>query len=207
MSQELVVTYRPERYADNQRTYVVLGAPRGGTSMLAGTLQLLGIPMGAAGFQHEDPAFHDVTNIRGMIGTIRERDAVHRLWGWKLPNTVHYYHRLARHVRNPVFMVIYRNPFDVFMSASGKAESGLTEGHFNAPAYHYGHMHDLIRKQARVPVHAMSYERACAAPREFVDALAAVLPLDVDEASRTRATEFINVGRGYSDLGQPGDGA
>lgn len=196
----LVVTYRAERYASEHRTYVVLGAARGGTSMLAGTLQLLGVPMGSVDGRHEDPAFHDESNVMGMIGTIKERNRAHPLWGWKLPNTIYYYDRLVGHVRNPVFMVIYRNPFDIFMSASSKSGRGLDEVHFNTPLNHYARLQALIREHATVPVHVMSYERACAAPRQLVDELADLLPRQSSALARSEATAFIDSRRGYAAL-------
>ena len=202
LNQPLIVTYQADRYSSEHRTYVVLGAPRGGTSMLAGSLQLLGIPMGSVNDQHEDPAFHNESNIGGMIATIAERNRSHRFWGWKLPNTIHYFDRLARYVRNPVFMVIYRNPFDIFMSATSKSDRGLDERHFNAPAFHYARMHELIRAHATIPVHTMSYERACAAPRQFVDELAALLPLDTPAQVRGEAVAFVDGRRGYAELGR-----
>jgi hypothetical protein len=99
-------------------------------------------------------------------------------------------------------MVIYRNPFDIFMSAASKGNRGLHEGHFNTPAFHYARVHELIRKHATVPVRATSYERACVAPRQFVNELAALLPLDIPAHARSDAAAFIDPRRGYTAPGQ-----
>lgn len=191
-----IVAYRPDRYASEGRTYVVLGAPRGGTSLVAGALQILGVPMGSVDATHEDPAFHDETNIQGMKGTIAYRNKVHVQWGWKLPNTIHYYRLIAYHVRNPVFVVVYRNPFDIFMSASAKGGE-LSDVAFNAPAYHYATMHELIHDLSSVPTYVLSYEMACAAPLAFAEALGQILYVPPGADAVSRCAAFIDPAIGY----------
>lgn len=204
MGKSLITAYRPERYTSEARTYVVLGAPRGGTSMLAGALQLLGVPMGSVNNQHEDPAFHDESKIDGMIEAIAERNRNYGYWGWKLPNTIYFYDRLAEHLRNPVFLVIYRNPFDIFRSAASKSnDQTLTDPHFNAPVYHYAKMHQLIHERPEVPTFLMSYEACCASPERFAVSLSAILPFEPNERNLERAIRFVNPSRGYKRVRSP----
>jgi hypothetical protein len=201
LTKPLIVAYRPDHYAPNVgRTYVVLGAPRGGTSLLAGALHVLGIPMGSVNYQHEDPIFHDENNIERMIQTIAIRNRSKKHWGWKLPNTIYYYDRLAQYLRNPVFMVIYRNPFEIFMSASSKGGDGLNDPHFNAPVYHYARMHKLIHDHGNVPTFVMSYEAVCKAPARFVDEFCAALPIRPSKGAIEQCRAFIDEGRGYTDI-------
>lgn len=168
--------------------------------MLAGSLQILGVPMGSVNDQHEDPIFHDESNTGRMIATIAERNKKHRIWGWKLPNTIYYYHQLADHLRNPVFIAIYRNPFDIFMSAAEKLGKALDDPNFNAPIYHYARMQQVIHKHANVPAHLLSYERACAAPEVFIRELAALLPTPASAKVIDEAIAFVDAGKGYSAL-------
>ena len=49
--------------AANERTYVVLGVSRGGTSAAAGILNFLGVPMGSTG---EAPLFEDLPMNRAL---------------------------------------------------------------------------------------------------------------------------------------------
>ena len=78
----------PPRRIPVRRTLVVLGVERGGTSMVAGVLRALGVPMGdRAGLNHEDPAFlkDDPDKLRRAI---RTRNKQHDMWGFKVPKAL-----------------------------------------------------------------------------------------------------------------------
>lgn len=168
--------------------------------MVAGALQLLGVPMGSVDERHEDPIFHDEGNVGRMIETIEERNDTNECWGWKLPNTIYYYQKLAPFLRNPVFIVVYRNPFDIFNSAASKAMDGLTDAHFNAPVYHYAKMHQIIHDAATVPAFLMSYEAVCASPGQFVAELSKVLSVRPSSGAMARCRWFVDAARGYTDI-------
>ena len=101
-----------------ERTFVVLGCPRGGTSLLAGALHATGINMG--GFktaQYEDKSFKippaeakcDPNIESRLLPLIQERNSRHRLWGWKVPNAIYYINQIQHLLINPVFLFIYRD--------------------------------------------------------------------------------------------------
>ena len=114
---EMFQVLRPIQYGPHRRTLVVLGAPRGGTSMLAGTLDKLGVYMGdRIGHQKEDPRFRQDTTLEQKLQAIADNNARHRIWGWKLPNSIYYYGDLHAQLINPVFLTGYRNPFSVACS-------------------------------------------------------------------------------------------
>src|SRR5687768_290341 len=77
-------------------TFVVLGAPRGGTSMVAGALHHLGLFMGQPLSQG---SYEDATLItaisRQNLGTVKKtiaaRNREHAVWGWKQPAQVDYF--------------------------------------------------------------------------------------------------------------------
>lgn len=200
MIENLLTAYRPDMYVENRRTFVVLGAPRGGTSMLAGAMQILGVPMGSVNDQHEDPAFGEAIPTEGKLAAIKERNGCFDRWGWKLPNTIYFYRDLHEALINPVFVVIYRNPFDVFMSSCKHDGCKLSDPIFNVPAYHYARMHELINRYQAVPTYAFNYERCCARKRTFVRALAQILGTDPAGATLARARAFVSPRRGYADL-------
>jgi len=110
-----------------QRTYVVLGAPRGGTSLIAGALHAAGIYMGQfATGQYEDIDFKiapadvkrglDVT--RRLSPIIERRNQQHRYWGWKLPNTIYYIEQVQHLLINPVFLFVYRDQESIARSSA-----------------------------------------------------------------------------------------
>lgn len=152
--------------------------------------------MGAVRHTYEDREFHDETNIDGMRRTIAHRNRTHAQWGWKLPNTIYYFDEIAGFLRNPVFVAVYRNPLEVFMSAAAK-DGELNEATFNAPVYHYARMHRVIHDHAAVPAFLLSYEAACAAPTTFAEDLANILPFRPTPDATARCAAFIDPVAGY----------
>lgn len=104
----------------DKRTYVCIGLERGGTSAIAGVMRGLGIPMGVAkvdiGGNNEDPSFH-AKRLGEMRRTIRERDDRFDVWGWKYPTAARYLPALMKNLRNPHFVVVYR---DAIATALGR---------------------------------------------------------------------------------------
>lgn len=105
-----LVLNQPEHLED-ERTYVVMGSRRGGTSMVAGMARALGLHLGEVGANtnNEDPAFQG-REVQAMRAEIKRRNAERAVWGWKYPAAVHYLPDLLAHLHNPYFIVVYRDP-------------------------------------------------------------------------------------------------
>jgi hypothetical protein len=127
---------------DDEKTVVVLGTYRGGTSMVAKMLRDLGVPMGWCQIGPSDPydsaedaEFRDLLHrmdlldktqlsaydfssagLDALTGLIWRRDAAHQIWGWKFPGTVKWllHSGLAARLRNPHFITVFRDPLAVF---------------------------------------------------------------------------------------------
>lgn len=109
----------------SQRTYVVLGAPRGGTSMLAGAIRLSDIPMGVRLDQanNEDLDFNThggdirIFNdgdarqkyLAHARATIAKRNDAHDVWGWKDPLANYYLDEVLPVLRNPFLLIVTRD--------------------------------------------------------------------------------------------------
>ena len=189
-------------YADSRRTVIVLGAPRGGTSMLAGTLERLGVHMGEnLGRQKEDACFRRETPLEAKLAAIAANSAARAIWGWKLPNTVYYYWDVHHHLTNPIFVSIYRNPLEVAMSSARHDGRVLSLQLLRVPIEHYDKVHGVIDGFPDVPWATCSFETVTegAAKGAFVDALIAFLGLQRSAERRASAIEFINREKGYQD--------
>lgn len=98
------------------RTYVTFGLERGGTSPIAGIQRALGLYLGPiGGGNNEDDAFH-AKPLRRMKQTVEERNAAHDVWGFKYPTAVNYLPNLVRSLRNPFFVVVFRDPVATALS-------------------------------------------------------------------------------------------
>jgi hypothetical protein len=134
--------------ADVEKTVVVLGAFRGGTSMVAQLLMELGVFMGeefAAPDQEyeniEDREFQDLLHrwellekdvitpsdipvgvMGALLALIEKRNREHALWGWKYPGTVIWclHAGLSGYLRHPHFITVFRDPLAVFQHEADK---------------------------------------------------------------------------------------
>lgn len=181
---ETLVVSRPDLIAARagKETLVVAGASRGGTSLVAYALLAAGYPLadGQLGKRnHEDmavvSAFNDSDKFRELI---KRRNARHAHWGFKLPDAVYAAPWLARELRNPIFVVAFRNPLAI-------ARSKISRGRFFhgtdlglAQALEHGlDMLDAGAEMLRTghPVIMIDIEKAQARPQIFLDELFDVL--------------------------------
>lgn len=92
-----------------KRTYVAFGLERGGTSAVAGVMRALGLYLGEIEEgNNEDKSFH-ARPLGQMRATIARRNETHDVWGWKHPPAVSYLPALVRSIRNPYFIIVFRD--------------------------------------------------------------------------------------------------
>jgi hypothetical protein len=112
------------RVAVPRETVVIVGSPRAGTSIVGYTLRLAGYFLGSRvnAQNHEDQeiaaAFKDNTQL---LKVIAKRNAMQERWGFKLPQASLKLEWLASHLRNPVIIVVYRNPLAIARSILSRA--------------------------------------------------------------------------------------
>lgn len=184
-----------------QKTFIVLGCPRGGTSMLSGILRLYGIWMGDnLGQQHENKeSFSRDVPLKTKIEKIREYNSLYNCWGWKCPNTVHWLGDVLNELRNPHFIVVYRNPFDIAMSSAKHDGRIFSERLLNVPINHYKKMHNILEK-TQAPRVYVSYERGLCQKEELVEKLASFVGVAVTDEMRSDIYQFIDPKKGYQRL-------
>ena len=94
-----------------EKTFIVLGVPRGGTSMMAGFLRILGIDMG----DRIKPDKHEDLDIlwkdqNNLVKKIKEYNSRKKIWGFKEPNMATTIYRIKNFFINPHYIIIKRNP-------------------------------------------------------------------------------------------------
>ncbi|MBL4628303.1 MAG: hypothetical protein JKY00_09745 [Roseicyclus sp.] len=193
----------PERCAKTgPRTVVCFGTARGGTSMVAGAILGLGVPMGdRLGRNIEDPVFNldwhggpvdrFVSDVRAKIAT---RNAAHSIWGWKFPFAQRYLDHLIDDLRAPHLVCVYRDP--VPMALRSKL------GPNSAAKFIAGRLRAQVRNAAMVerlgaPCLMVSYEKASAQPVVFLRELAGFLGIRVPD-HRDEIVDFMTPGN-YKD--------
>ena len=181
------------------RTFIVTGAHRSGTSLIASILRQVGIFMGADinDIVHEDEAFGRLLQARdrdGLRRLIGERNAAYGTWGFKLPMLCQWLDHADMAVFNePHVIVAFRDPVAIAVRAA------LSEYQAQMPALRHA-TDDLAAMvafvaQLRCPKLLLSYEKCLAFPGDFVDAITRFCNLPQSDALRGRLTLLVEPNR------------
>ena len=183
------------------RTVAIVGLVRGGTTMVAKAVAGLGVPLGGENIPTvEDPEFvHALNGGRGyqlnaavdmsaVLGLIARRNTINEVWGFKVPGNI--FPDVYDQLRNPHIIAVFRDPVAI---AKREAVSTRTElkPHFRHAAILQARIADYLAS-TELPCLLVSYEKALAAPRVFVDAVAEFLnvpPTDEAYAAIQRSPE------------------
>ncbi len=108
-----------DRPFPKRRTYVTLGLERGGTSAVAGIQRALGLYLGEIEKgNNEDPDFQGYRLAR-IRSAINRRNKAHNIWGFKYPKAIMYMPQMIEHLRNPYFIIVYRDTIATAISHLG----------------------------------------------------------------------------------------
>lgn len=196
-----IILIGPHAAQTEARTVVITGLPRGGTTMAAQCLALMGVPMGVklppprhnfedkafqALLQMEEPGPIDMPRLRDLI---KSRNDAHPVWGFKLPMAINSLPVLDRELRNPRYILVFR---DVVAVGSREVMSAGIEALFA--------MRRGLALQARMlkfsetsnsPCMLMSYEKALLAPATVVDQITRWCGLTPTEQQREQACSVV----------------
>jgi hypothetical protein len=213
---ETSVVLNPPPELEHQRTYVIFGTRRGGTSMIAGLARALGLDLGNVGARknNEDPRFQYGTRD-SMLEAIEARNAELDVWGWKFPAAAGYLPELTAAIRNPYFIVVYRDAVAAALSQASKdrpdrrraPRMSLHESNANANANT-----GFVLASGR-PCLLVSHEKALANSEALIDEVADFMAFPrPDEALRARIVDYLSPGRykqfdAYFDTGGVGNTA
>ncbi len=164
-----------EDKAITEKTVVVLGVPRGGTTMVAGIVQRCGISLGNdLPTNLEDQAFVGVP-IEDMVLSIAERNRTKSVWGWKYPRAAIYLPIIQEYLINPHYIIVWR---DVFASSSRRRHSGESIH----DALHWAHkiqeQNIEVTRNLSGPQLMISYEKAILDPVEAANQICDFLDIE-----------------------------
>jgi hypothetical protein len=198
---------------EKQRTVCVLGAPRGGTSMIAGILRKVGVFMGdeineannedhgflahggrRAIFFKPERAGEKADFLAHAAKLVRSRNADHDLWGWKDPIAAHYISDLNPQLRNPVFIVVTRDLGAIaqreHIEEEGAGPPSRALSYLKFACEEYVMIADFIGARAR-PTLLVSYERALRAPAALGRAIAEFVGVTPSQDYESWVQEYV----------------
>ena len=169
-----------EDKAITEKTVVVLGVPRGGTTMVAGIVQRCGISLGDdLPTNLEDQAFVGVP-IEDMVLTIAERNRTKKVWGWKYPRAAIYLPIIQEYLINPHYIIVWR---DVFAASSRRRHRGES-------------MHDALRWAHKIQEQNIEVTRNLSGPQLMISYEKAIL--DPVEAAN-QMCDFLDIEKSFSE--------
>jgi hypothetical protein len=190
---------RGRRRAAAEKTLLITGLARSGTSMLAALLQAAGVWLGDHVYQpiNEDAEItqmlraRDFTRLDELIG---QQNAKAPVWGFKMPDL----HQFLQHdemvrFRNPHLMVIFRDPVAVAVRNMLSEQVDGTQAIIEAASA----MHALTQfvRASHLPFLFLSYEKALVFPHVFIDNVLDFCGIVLDEAKRAELLEHVQPNR------------
>lgn len=193
------VILNPPAELEGQRTYTIFGTRRGGTSMVAGVARALGLDLGQVGQRknNEDPRFQN-RPMAQMREAIETRNAEQDVWGWKFPAAGGYLPELSNSLRNPYFIVVYRDPVAAALSQAKR------DRQFNKRttrlSLHESEANNAVNTGLALatdrPCLLVSNEKAVADPEGLIDDVAAFLGQEPPTGSlRSNILAYIKPGQ------------
>lgn len=179
-----------DRPLPRQRTLIVLGIARSGTTMVAGALHHLGIDM--MGGRRPNPVFEDVeiggaldrSDTSALRRLIAQRDGARDVWGWKRPAAVEQMARLERWFRNPEYIVVFRDLFAIANRNRISVQADVLDN-MRQSLEQYGRLLELLARTQRRAL-LVSYEKAMLDKAAFARALAGFAGTGEEQIARVR---------------------
>lgn len=168
---------------DRPRTYVIFGAMRGGTSMVAGVMRGLGVNIGPDLDENnqESRAFNG-PSVEDMAQTLHAQNATNDVWGWKNPNAADYLDRIWPDIRNPHLICVMRDPVANAQGLNRWHPMGRVQSAQETVLRLQKNLNMISLR--RCPSLMISYEKALNAPDLFIDEFGSWLGVDADAARK-----------------------
>ena len=184
-----ITVLNQENPAVSEKTMIVLGVARSGTSMVAGVLESIGVFMGT----HKDRAVLEDVEIADLLESgkdlkkisafIRRRDKKYPLWGWKRPGALSYMQTYEKMFRHPHYIIVFRDSLAIALRNKISVAADLLQN-LQATHQQYAQVIDFISSTDQ-PCFLVSYEKALQKRTHFVESLCHYVGLGVD-ADRIR---------------------
>ena len=182
--------------ADNLKgkPIVIIGPPRGGTSMIAGALALLGVFMGDRAVKpvYEDERLSEAFELKDLNAVeiiAKEYSATHERWGWKRPSAINYLSDVNKCLHTPVYIFIYKDIFSIAQRNSISMLSDLLPAMQNA-LFEYKITLDFLKKESPRAM-LISYDKAVNDPQFFIKTLIEFLELEPTLEQQQSAVSFV----------------
>jgi hypothetical protein len=166
---------RGRKRGSAEKTLIITGLARSGTSMVAGLLGAAGIWLGDHVYEpiNEDAEITQILRARDFTrldALIARRNGAGPIWGFKMPDLHHFIqHDEFERFRNPHLIVILRDPVAVAVRNVLSEQTDELQAFIETTSA----MHSMAQfvRASRLPFLLLSYEKALLFPQVFVDSI------------------------------------
>jgi hypothetical protein len=175
-----------------ERTLIVLGVARSGTTMVAGALHHLGVFVSMGGRPNavfedgEIGALLDRKDYAALATMVEARNREHAVWSWKRPDAIDHLPQIENCFRSPEYIVVFRDVFAIANRNRISVRAELLPNMDDALARYSRLLR--FRKDSKRRTLLVSYEKAMLDRESFVRALAQFAAVGGDE-KRLRQAE------------------
>lgn len=192
----------------SNKTFVLFGNPRGGTTMIANVVRSMGIFLGNDlpvnlednGFNWDilsrlKPELSRVDKITSIKKVIQDRNAQHNVWGWKYPRANVYFKDISSELTNPMLICVFRDV--VASTARGVVRRREDPLILMRRALDLQSSNLRLIQQSQLPTLLVSYEKAIADPLQLVTSLNRFISLGLSHDELAPHAEKVNPKLGY----------
>jgi hypothetical protein len=192
---------------DGQKTYIVCGNFRGGTTAVAQLLDRLGIPMGekmdpnnnCEDLEFQKLLLRDALDRPALARLVGERNARHNIWGFKFPGAHLHMPEMLDSFRNPRVIFVFRDPYAVADSEQRRTGQDLHQMMVRTVEYNL-RMTRLLQTLS-CPAHPVSFEQLLVRPAAVVDRLLIFLGVQLGWWQRRRLIRSVHLKKDGSSYG------
>ncbi|MDC3010877.1 hypothetical protein OAZ24_01425 [Synechococcus sp. AH-736-G21] len=193
----------------SNKTFVLFGNPRGGTTMIANVVRSMGIFLGDDlpvnlednGFNWDilsrlEPQLSRKDKITSIKKVIEKRNAKHDVWGWKYPRSSVYLKDISSELINPMLICVFRDV--VASTARGVVRRREEPLDSIRRALDLQSSNLRLIEQSNLPTLLVSYEKAIADPLQLVTSLNRFMLLGLSPDQLATHAGKVNPELGYS---------
>lgn len=190
-----------------EKTFVVCGNFRGGTTAVAQLLQECGISMGerldpnnnCEDLDFQELLLREELNRAELDRLVAARDGQHAVWGFKFPGAHLHMPAILDGLRNPHVIFVFRDPYAVADSEHRRTGQDLFQMMERTVEYNL-RMTRLLQTLS-CPTHAVSFEHLLLRPGKVLDRLLAFLDIHPGWWQRRRLLRGVGLKKDSSSYG------
>ncbi len=184
------------KLAEKEKTLIVLGVARGGTSVISGTLAHLGL---FTGERSREPVYEDVllaeaiekNHTKEIKSIIDKYNAKHAVWSFKRPSLIESIEQMHPYFRNPIYLIVFKDIFSIanrnYLSMDQDLLVGLEKAQED-----YSKILRFLKRNKALNYFTFSYEKILQKKEIFVDTLIDIIGSEhIDDDRRVEALAFI----------------